>query len=322
MKSLIIAGLNSTKAELLEALESKCKAEIIRFDLAWTLFLGKNGTNEKGELDIPEGNPRTKWFSLNQWTHQTLGSYVHMADGQEKEKNIIAIMSSCTSAALEYAKRSLSLYSNSLGLIDADEFANSLLIAEHACQYFTQGITEYINNAWTPPVINYLNKPTPLLQKTKKVQNDGVFTWLAGILGSNQVFAQYYRLHPHAKGNRIHSHSDIYELYVVLEGNGTLRTNRCDFPVKHGDIVAKPGGSGLATQFIAGEQGMVILDIEIWRHADQTDVVYYPDHQEIFLRGKGLNLTAPKDSFFSGDEMMKHYSQSYRRGKNGEMIIE
>ena len=317
MKSLMISNLTQMNSTFSSQLERECGAKILRMDLAWELFLEKKGVNKEGLLDLPEGNPRTQWFSLNQWMRQTLGSFSNMIS--QEDSYLIALISPCTSAAMEFIKRSLSIYSHTLGLVQANPKEDDMNTLIPLCKTFSNhGFIPPIRNVWTPPIVNYQND-NPLLEKTRKIQNGGEFTWLGGFLGSERIFAQYYHLHAKTTGNRLHSHSDIDEFFIVLEGNGNLITTQGEFPIKKGDVMTKPGGSGLSTQFGAGDEGLTILDIEVWTRPDQTDVVYYPTHQEVFLRGRGLNYVIPKDNVLSADEMMQNYSKNYQRDKAGKM---
>ena len=316
MKPLLFIARNAPQDSLFEILENRYEAEIIRFDLAWELFLRKAGRNKAGQLDLPPGNPRTQWFSLHLWVRQTLGGLTDAL--VQKQRPVIGIIRSCSPAALEYVIRMMSIYFGGVGVLDAAENAEDPVLEE--VERFLQGETvDRIQERWIAPVVNVTDAGTPLLERTSKTKGGGAFTWLTGVLGSDRLFSQVYRLAPHASGNRLHHHSDVDEMYVVLEGTGILRTNHGNASLKPGDIVVKPAGSGLATQFIAGDNGMTILDIESWNGPDQTDVVGYLDHREVFLRGRGLNHVVPLDSCLPGDDMMAHYNDAYVREKSGQM---
>ncbi|WP_052947825.1 cupin domain-containing protein [Aneurinibacillus tyrosinisolvens] len=316
MKSLLIVCDESQCSNIAKKIEETASILVLRFDLAWELFLGKEGKNEAGQLDIPAGNPRTKWFSLNQWVRQSLGSAVDMIHTEHKQ--IAGIISSCTPAALEYVSRMLSIYSSSSGLLqmNAGE-TDSEEAASIGAQFFQTGTHPFVSDNWRPPIANISAAPTPLLQKTSKVQDGGEFTWLTGILGSDRLFAQVYRLKYDTGANRLHSHSDVDEMFVVLEGSGSLMTEQGEFPLIKGDVISKPAGSGLATKLIAGAEGMTILDIEAWTRSDQTDIVVYPQHREVFLRGRGLDHVTAIENYLPGSEMMKQYTKEYKREKDG-----
>lgn len=316
MKSLLIVFKNTPHDSFLEVLEKDYEAEMIRFDLAWELFLRKAGRNQAGQLDLPLGNPRTQWFSLHLWVRQTLGGFTDALI--QEQRPVIGIICSSSPAALEYVIRMMSIYFGGVGILDAAQNAGDPVLED--VERFLKGETvDRIQEKWIAPVVNVTDASTPLLERTSKTKGGGQFTWLTGVLGSDRLFSQVYRLAPHSSGNRLHHHSDVDEMYVVLEGSGILRTNHGNASLKQGDIVVKPAGSGLATQFIAGENGMTILDFESWARPDQTDVVGYLDHREVFFRGRGLNHVVPLDSCLPGDDMMAHYNDAYVREKSGQM---
>ncbi len=70
-------------------------------------------------------------------------------------------------------------------------------------------------------------------------------------------------------------------------------------------------------EFIAGPEGLNVVDIESWRHFNQTDIVRYPDHQETYLRGPGLELACADAALFPGSDITKSYRQNYIRTLNG-----
>lgn len=107
---------------------------------------------------------------------------------------------------------------------------------------------------------------------------------------------------------------------VVWEGSGTMRCGARTVPLEAGDVVAKPAGSRLAIEFVAGPGGMTIFDIEGWRHFQQTDVVLYPDHQEWYLRGPGLEVVAPEAALLPAQALMSHYEEDYRRDLQGNRV--
>jgi uncharacterized cupin superfamily protein len=315
MNSLLIICDSLYIPEIAGKFESHANAHVLRLDLAWELFLGKAGKNEAGEIDIPSGNPRTKWFPLQQWMRQTLGFLVDIM-GQEQRK-VLALLPPCSPAALEYVTRTLSIYSASLSTLHASSPDE---VVEVTDAFFSASSHPALTNNWVPPILSMNNNPTALMQKTSKQQNGNLFTWLGSFLGSDRLFAQFYELRPGTDANRLHNHSDVDEMFVVLEGHGELETEQGKFSLLQGNIVYKPAGSGLSTCFIAGENGMKILDIEVWTRSDQTDIVVYPEHRETFLRGRGLNHVTAIENYFSGNEMMKHYAEKYERGKNGEIM--
>lgn len=299
-------------------IEQRIQAKMLRFDLAWNLFLQKNGKDEQGRLDLPEGNPRSQWFSLIHWLTHSLRE---LADISEKNpKNIVAFLPPCTDAVLDFVSRQLSYYVKDLGIIRADlEGVSRGVLIEQITDYFHGVHVHRIKEGWIPPIIKLNGESLPpSLERSSKQKGEGVFTWLSGLIGSDRLFAQFYQLAPGATGNRLHCHSGVEELYYVLEGEGTLITLQGEYPLSRGDLVIKPGGSGLSTQFKAGEKELFVLDIEVMADYDQTDLVYYPHHGEVLLRGGGVFHGASNDNLFSGSEIMNQYNTEYVRRSDGK----
>ncbi|BAU26234.1 putative cupin superfamily protein [Aneurinibacillus soli] len=314
MQSLVLCTEGTCTLDITDNILDKYHVELIRFDLAWELFLGQSGRNETGELDIPAGNPRTKWFGLHQWLRSTLGLHVDIL--HTEPKRLLAVLPPSSLAAYEYVTRTLSMYSTSLGVLHTGKMNGRDIQCAITC-FYEQGSHAVVTDGWVPPVINLHEKPTPLLTKTSKVQDGSTFTWLGGVLGSDRLFAQVYHLTSESGANRLHSHSHVDEMFVILDGEGTLITESGSSPVKKGDLIAKPAGSGLSTRLLPGPSGMQVLDIEVWAHSEQADVVSYPQHGELFVRGRSLHHVTALDNLLSADDMMKRYTQLYRRNRDG-----
>ncbi|HHW39248.1 MAG TPA: hypothetical protein GXX18_18855 [Bacillales bacterium] len=320
MKSLIVYGVNiASHHTLINKIKSSFEA--IRADLAWELFLDEKGKNAEGWLTLPEGNPRLQWFDINKWLHQAFSSHVDMISDNTK-KTLVIIISNCTPDVLEFIQRTSSIYCDKVGILSLNKHQiEDYKIIEDLKHFTEERITDFIKDGWLPPAMNYKDTKTALFEKCSKQKGDGEFTWLSGFLGSDRLYTQLYHLPPLSRGNRLHSHSDVDEMYLVLEGDGIVKTNRRDFRIKQGDIITKPRGSGLQTEIIAGERGLLIFDIEVWSRADQTDVVHYSEYSEILLRGKGLNHAFSTESSMPGNDIMEHYNQAYKRAQDGSKIF-
>jgi uncharacterized cupin superfamily protein len=85
-----------------------------------------------------------------------------------------------------------------------------------------------------------------------------------------------------ARSVPFHCHGAEEEIFVVLDGEGTLRLGEQELPVRRGHVVARPPGTGVAHQFIAGGQGLTLLT---WGTRVPNDIVWYPDSKKVGLRG-------------------------------------
>ena len=93
-----------------------------------------------------------------------------------------------------------------------------------------------------------------------------------------------------------HCHSAEEEIFVVLEGGGTLEllpgpqaagfgAQEETHPVGPGQVVSRPAGTGVAHAFRAGPEGLTLL---AYGTRDPRDVCYYPRSNKLYWRGLGV----------------------------------
>jgi uncharacterized cupin superfamily protein len=82
-----------------------------------------------------------------------------------------------------------------------------------------------------------------------------------------------------------HLHSGEEELFVVLEGEGTLYLGDDEHPVRAGHVIARPAGSRVAHGFRGGPGGLTFL---AYGERKADDVVLYPTSGRVLFRGLGL----------------------------------
>ena len=106
-----------------------------------------------------------------------------------------------------------------------------------------------------------------------------------GLLGGSvRSGLKHVRVAPGATSSLAHCHSAEEELFVVLGGEGTVRLGDDGLGVRRGTVVARPPGTGVAHQFVAGERGLELL---AWGHRRPHDACFYPDSGKVWLRGLG-----------------------------------
>ncbi len=105
-------------------------------------------------------------------------------------------------------------------------------------------------------------------------------------LGSEKIYVNIDFVKPGGKSTMYHSHSRQEEFFLIMSGNGLLRINEEEIPVKTGDVISKPAGKNIAHQFINNSSEILqILDVG---NRDKDDVAIYPDENKIFIRNKKL----------------------------------
>jgi uncharacterized cupin superfamily protein len=119
---------------------------------------------------------------------------------------------------------------------------------------------------------------------------------LADSAGSIRTGLGWLRLEPGGMGSPPHCHSAEEEVFVILEGEGTLElwpspratsrgAERKDVPVRAGHVVARPPATGIGHAFRAGESGLTLL---LYGTREPNDIAYYPRSNKINWRGVGV----------------------------------
>jgi uncharacterized cupin superfamily protein len=129
-------------------------------------------------------------------------------------------------------------------------------------------------------------------------ESSGGETWkaLAAAGGSEATGLSWSRLEPGRTGPPPHCHSEEEEVFVILEGEGTLElwptpvaekrgVQREDVAVRAGHVVSRPPGTKVAHAFRAGPDGMTML---VYGTRKPNDICYYPRSRKIYWRGVGL----------------------------------
>ncbi|HEV2059307.1 MAG TPA: cupin domain-containing protein [Solirubrobacteraceae bacterium] len=104
-----------------------------------------------------------------------------------------------------------------------------------------------------------------------------------------------------ARGRRSsvrHCHSHDDELFVVLEGDGTLLLGDERHPVRPGSIVARPPATGVAHCFEAADDKLVLL---AYGTRQPADTCWYPDSQKISYRGLGVIARVQPLDYWDGE---------------------
>jgi len=108
---------------------------------------------------------------------------------------------------------------------------------------------------------------------------------LGSAAGSSRTGISHVTLPPGRLGYPPHCHSAEEEIFVVLEGEGTLRLGEKEHPVRPGSVVGRPPGTRVAHAFRAGETELVFL---AYGTREPNDIVYYPRSGKVSLRGVGV----------------------------------
>jgi uncharacterized cupin superfamily protein len=122
--------------------------------------------------------------------------------------------------------------------------------------------------------------------------------------GSERTGIKLYEARPGKLATPPHCHSAEEEIFVVLDGDGSLLlrdggAEPTEHPVRAGSTVARPAGTGIAHAFRAGGRGLSFL---AYGTREPDDIAYYPRSNKVFFRG--LNLVGRLDrlDYWDGED--------------------
>ena len=170
--------------------------------------------------------------------------------------------------------------------IDKVQLSGHLLSGDHTHQWELENALPRIEVADPPDprpetIVNIDEVPS-------KPFGEGTARWCGRALGARGIALNVAELGPGQEGAPPHCHSMEEELFVVLEGDGTLTLGEDEHPVRAGSIVGRPPASRVPHAFRAGDQGMTLLMLSDKHGGDMT---YYPRTGEVLIRGLGARFT-------------------------------
>jgi uncharacterized cupin superfamily protein len=95
-----------------------------------------------------------------------------------------------------------------------------------------------------------------------------------------------------------HCHSAEEELFVVIDGEGTVLLGDDEQPVRTGSVVARPPGTGVAHAFRAGDAPMSVL---AYGTSEPNDIAYYPRSGKVSLRGVKAMFHVTRVDYWDGE---------------------
>jgi len=103
---------------------------------------------------------------------------------------------------------------------------------------------------------------------------------ISGLTGLDRI-----ALDPCETGAPRHCHSADEEIFVVLDGAGTLFLGDDEHPVRRGHVVGRPPATRVAHGFRAGREGLTYL---AYGTREPNDICFYPTSGQISFRRVGL----------------------------------
>ena len=134
-------------------------------------------------------------------------------------------------------------------------------------------------------------------------------------IGARRLGYNVTRVAPGKRAFPFHSHHANEEMFFILEGAGTLRWGKDEFPVRKGDFVAcPPGGADVAHQLVnSGDTELVYLAVST---RIDTDVFSYPDSGKVgAVGGIQPGTTLPPEATFPAKFFVEAGAAQYWDGE-------
>jgi uncharacterized cupin superfamily protein len=96
-----------------------------------------------------------------------------------------------------------------------------------------------------------------------------------------------------------HCHSAEEEIFVVLDGDGVLRLDDEETPIRAGHVIARPAATGVAHQLRAGDDGLTFL---AYGTREPNDVCWYPRSRKLSWRGVGVIARVEPLDYWDGED--------------------
>jgi uncharacterized cupin superfamily protein len=121
---------------------------------------------------------------------------------------------------------------------------------------------------------------------------------LARTAGSERTGLCHVEIAAGKQGAPHHCHSAEEEIFMILEGAGTLRLGDDQAPIRAGHVLGRPPGTGVAHSFRAGDEGMTYL---AYGTREPNDIAYYPDSSKVNFRGIKLITRLERLDYWDGE---------------------
>jgi uncharacterized cupin superfamily protein len=121
---------------------------------------------------------------------------------------------------------------------------------------------------------------------------------LGDTLESKQTGVAHLVVAPDALSAPPHCHAAEEELFVVLDGAGTLLLGDEEHAVRTGSVVARPPGTGVPHAFRAGDGPLTLLAFST---REPNDIVFFPRSGKVGLRGIKTRFLVQQVEYWDGE---------------------
>jgi uncharacterized cupin superfamily protein len=127
---------------------------------------------------------------------------------------------------------------------------------------------------------------------------DAVRRELGDVLDSRRTGVGHLVVAPGALSGPPHCHAAEEELFLVLDGRGTLLLGDEEHAVRAGSVVARPPGTGVPHAFRAGDAPLTLL---AFGTREPNDIVFFPRSGKVGLRGIKVRFNVAQVEYWEGE---------------------
>jgi uncharacterized cupin superfamily protein len=138
--------------------------------------------------------------------------------------------------------------------------------------------------------------------EAQKVERSRVFRTrrdLGRATGSVIAGLQHFDVAAGKEANPLHCHSMEEELFVLLDGDGTMLLGDDEIELRAGHVVSCPAGTGIAHTLRAGPSGLRHL---AYGTREPGDVCFYPRSNKVAFRGLGVIGRLDQLDYWDGED--------------------
>lgn len=117
--------------------------------------------------------------------------------------------------------------------------------------------------------------------------------------GSLRTGLGHVEVDPGKQATPVHCHSLEEEMFVILDGEGTLLLGDEETPVRPGTVIARPPASRVGHALRAGPSGLRYLG---YGTREPGDMCYYPRSNKVSFRGLGLIGRIERLDYWEGED--------------------
>jgi uncharacterized cupin superfamily protein len=140
------------------------------------------------------------------------------------------------------------------------------------------------------------------LQVERRDRGESHFSWrnVGTALGARDTALRLIDIDPGAMSFPPHCHSSEEELFVVIDGGGTLVLGDDErHELRTGSVVARPPATGVAHTFLGGEDGMRLI---AYSDSDPNDMAWLPRSRKLYFRAFDLLIRAEPLDYWAGED--------------------